>query len=327
LQAYSKQALPVLHWLTRLAAQQGDRLPVRLVKAAYWDSKLKQSAATAAGGCPGIGTALTSDPRIAGVVFTGSTDTARQINLNLAGRKQAPLAVLIAETGGLNAMIADSTSLRVLYLQEEIAAKVETLLTGAMAELKVGDPGEYSTDVGPVIDADAQAQLNRHIDRFVKAGKLLAQTPLAPEQTADGHFVAPVAFAIDSMAELDHEPFGPIQHIVRYRAKAQGAVFDEINAAGYGLTPGMHSRNQQFAERVKQRVRAGNIYVNRNMIGAVVDVQPFGGLGLSGTAPKAGGPHYLLRFAAERSRAVNTAALGGNTTRLSLAENAEKNSS
>ncbi len=286
-----------------------------------------------------VGAAMTRDPRIAGVVFTGSTETARLINRTLAAR-DAAIAVLIAETGGQNALIADSSALpeqlvkdaitgafmsagqrcsatRVLFVQEDIADKVVHMLAGAMAELAVGDPGLLSTDLGPVIDEDARKVLEEHAARMATAGKLIAQVAL-PESCAHGTYFAPRAFEIPSLATLTREVFGPVLHVVRYAAKDLDAVIDAINATGYGLTLGIHSRIDATVAHIQRRAKAGNCYVNRNMIGAVVGVQPFGGEGLSGTGPKAGGPHYLARFATERTLTINTTAAGGNASLLTL---------
>jgi len=264
-----------------------------------------------------VGAPLTSDPRIAGVAFTGSTETARLINRSLAARDTAPVP-LIAETGGQNAMIIDSTSLpeqviqdavqsafvsagqrcsalRVLCVQTDIADRIIDLLKGAMAELKVGNPCLHSTDVGPVIDAEAQQGLLDYIEQMKSRSTLLAQTPLH-EEADQGTFVPPTAFEIDSIELLGREQFGPIMHLVRYRASDLDALIDQINDCGYGLTLGIHSRNEGTAAHIEARARVGNTYINRNQVGATVGVQPFGGQGLSGTGPKAGGPHYLLRF-------------------------------
>ncbi len=288
-----------------------------------------------------LGNALLRDPRVAGVAFTGSTETARLINRTLAGR-DGPLPTLIAETGGQNAMIVDSTALpeqvvrdvlhsafdsagqrcsalRVLYLQDDIADGVITMLKGAMATLRVGDPGRPDTDVGPVIDAEAEAGLRNHIESLRKAGRLIAETP-APSDLPRGHFVCPVAFEIDSIRSLEREQFGPVLHVIRYARSELEQVIADINGTGYGLTLGIHSRNESFARELEQRIKVGNTYINRNQIGAVVGVQPFGGRGLSGTGPKAGGPHYLLRFMTERTRTINTAAIGGNAALLALPE-------
>ena len=289
-----------------------------------------------------VGAALTRDPRVAGVCFTGSTETARLINRALASREAGPIATLIAETGGQNAMIADSSSLpeqvvkdalgsaftsagqrcsaaRVLLVQDDIADKVIGMLAGAMAELKVGDPGLPSTDVGPVIDTDAKCVLDEHAAKMQGSAKLIAQAMLG-EGTEHGTFFAPIAWEIKSIAELDREKFGPALHVVRWKAEELDALIDTINATGYGLTLGIHSRIDATIDRIVARAKVGNIYVNRNQIGAVVGVQPFGGQGLSGTGPKAGGPHYLPRFATEKTVTVNTTAAGGNASLLTLGD-------
>ena len=180
----------------------------------------------------------------------------------------------------------------------------------------VGDPRKLSTDVGPVIDGGALEELQAHAERMEKEFTLLARAPLSPG--LDGHFIAPCAFEIDSISSLEKEVFGPILHVVRYRSRDLDRVIDEINGTGYGLTLGVHSRIDRTQRHIARRVRVGNCYVNRNMIGAVVGVQPFGGERLSGTGPKAGGPHYMFRFATERTLTVNTAAVGGNASLLEL---------
>ena len=289
-----------------------------------------------------VGAALTRDARVAGVCFTGSTETARLINRALAGRDSGAIATLIAETGGQNAMIADSSSLpeqvvkdvlgsaftsagqrcsaaRVLLVQEDIADKVIGMLAGAMAELSVGDPGLPSTDVGPVIDEDAKAILVAHATRMKNDATFIAEAKLG-EATQHGTFFAPSAWELKSINELDREKFGPALHVVRWKADQLDAVVDAINATGYGLTLGIHSRIDATIERIVSRAKVGNIYVNRNQIGAVVGVQPFGGQGLSGTGPKAGGPHYLPRFATEKTVTVNTTAAGGNASLLTLGD-------
>jgi len=285
-----------------------------------------------------VGARLTADPRIAGVAFTGSTDTARMINRTLAGR-DAPLAALIAETGGQNAMIVDSSALpeqvvkdviasaifsagqrcsalRVLYLQDDIADRVIEMLAGAMEELVLGDPAMLATDVGPVIDEDALEVLENHARKMASQGARIARTRVSAG--LDGHFFAPCAFEIDSIRSLEREVFGPILHVVRYPARNLDTVIDDINSSGYGLTFGVHSRIDRMQQHVTRSIRAGNRYVNRTMTGAVVGVQPFGGEGLSGTGPKAGGPHYMLGFATERTLTINTAAVGGNASLMSL---------
>jgi RHH-type proline utilization regulon transcriptional repressor/proline dehydrogenase/delta 1-pyrroline-5-carboxylate dehydrogenase len=211
------------------------------------------------------------------------------------------------------------SALRVLFLQDEIAARVLDLLRGAMQELIVDDPVELATDVGPVIDAAAQAQLQRHIDKLEHIGSAIARAPLSAS-TVHGSFIAPAAFEISALDVLEGEVFGPVLHVIRYASPHLDQVIDAINATGYGLTLGVHSRIDATARRVQERARVGNLYVNRNMIGAVVGVQPFGGEGLSGTGPKAGGPHYLLRFAVERVLSFNSAAAGGNATLMALSD-------
>ena len=291
------------------------------------------------GGGAEVGGALSRDPRLAGIVFTGSTDTARLIERAMAARPGA-IGTLIAETGGLNVMLADSSALaeqlvldtvqsgfnsagqrcsalRVLLVQEEIASRVQTLLAGAMDEIVIGDPARLDTDVGPVIDADALSMLERHAAEVVKGARWSHRAPAkGPE---GGRFFAPLAVELGSLADLKREVFGPIVHLVRYRARDLDAVISAINAMGYGLTLGIHTRIDGLAQKVARELRVGNVYINRNMIGAVVGVQPFGGMGLSGTGPKAGGPHYLHRMATEQTITTNTAAIGGNAGLLSLA--------
>lgn len=287
-----------------------------------------------------IGEALACDLRINGVVFTGSTETAWNINRNLANRK-GPIVPFIAETGGQNAMISDSSvlpeqlvkdvinsafgsagqrcsSLRVLYLQSEVADKIIKMLNGAMAELKVGNPAELSSDLGPVIDKKSIDALNAHKVLMQREAKLLYEVKL-PEQL-QGNYFAPCAFEISCISQLKGEVFGPILHVVRYKSADLDNVIEKINATGFGLTLGIHSRIDETVEYIMQRVKVGNIYVNRNMVGAVVGVQPFGGEGLSGTGPKAGGARYVPRFATERTVSINTAAAGGNATLMSLQE-------
>ena len=285
-----------------------------------------------------VGARLTADTRIDGVAFTGSTETARQINRTLAAR-DAPLASLIAETGGQNAMLVDSSALpeqvvqdtiasafhsagqrcsalRVLFLQTDVADRILELLAGAMQELVIGDPRMLLTDVGPVIDEEALAGLQAHVERMDREGRLIARTLLPPNHS--GHFFAPCAYEIDSINRLEREVFGPVLHVIRYSARDLDQVIEDINNTNYGLTLGVHSRIDRTQEYIAERVRAGNCYINRNMIGAVVGVQPFGGERLSGTGPKAGGPHYMFRFATERTLTVNTAAVGGNASLLDL---------
>jgi len=286
-----------------------------------------------------VGAALTRDPRLAGVVFTGSTDTARLIERSMAARPGS-IGTLIAETGGLNVMLADSSALaeqlvldvvqsgfnsagqrcsalRALLVQEDIADRVRILLAGSMDEIVVGDPALLSTDVGPVIDDEALRMLDGYAAQVVKGARWSHRAP--QNKGAGGRFFAPLAVEIDSLAALEREVFGPVVHLVRYRARDLDSLIDAINRMGYGLTLGIHTRIDGLAQRVARRLRVGNVYINRNMIGAVVGVQPFGGMGLSGTGPKAGGPHYLHRMATEQTITTNTAAIGGNAGLLSLA--------
>jgi RHH-type proline utilization regulon transcriptional repressor/proline dehydrogenase/delta 1-pyrroline-5-carboxylate dehydrogenase len=253
-----------------------------------------------------------------------------------------PIATLIAETGGQNALIADSSALpeqvvgdllvsafasagqrcsacRVLFLQADVAPRILAMLTGAMAELQLGDPGLLATDIGPVIDEAARDRLLDHARAVERVGKVLARGEV-PAALASGCFVAPLAIEIDRLDRLDKEVFGPVLHVVRFAGDRLDAVVEAINATGYGLTLGIHSRINQTVDAVLRRARVGNIYVNRSMVGAVVGVQPFGGEGLSGTGPKAGGPHYLARFATERTVSIDTTSAGGNASLLSLGE-------
>ncbi len=287
-----------------------------------------------------IGKPLLSHPAVAGVAFTGSNETAQLINRQLAARPGA-IAALIAETGGQNAMLVDSSALpeqvvldavgsafnsagqrcsalRILLVQDDIADRVVELLRGYMDEMRVGDPCLLATDVGPVIDSEARSMLESHLARLQPHARWLHRAPLQKSVAEQGWFFAPAAMEIDSLGLLEREVFGPVMHVIRYRARDFDNVVDSINALGFGLTLGVHSRIEATARRIAARARVGNVYVNRNMVGAVVGVQPFGGCGLSGTGPKAGGPHYLARFATERTLTVNTAAVGGNTTLLAM---------
>lgn len=288
-----------------------------------------------------IGARLVGDTRVAGVAFTGSTETARAINLSLA-RRDGPIVPLIAETGGQNALIVDSSALaeqvigdiiassfnsagqrcsalRVLFVQSDIADRVLAMLAGAMRELAVGDPALLATDIGPVIDEAARSMLEKHAARMAQEAKLIYRLDLSAA-TGNGSFFAPSAFEIDRLDRLTGEVFGPILHVIRWRGDELDKVLDQIAATGFGLTLGIHSRIDETVRAIERRARIGNVYVNRNMIGAVVGVQPFGGEGLSGTGPKAGGPHYLPRFAVERTVSVDTTASGGNASLLSLQE-------
>ncbi|MEN3748820.1 L-glutamate gamma-semialdehyde dehydrogenase [Sphingomonas sp. HF-S3] len=288
-------------------------------------------------GGPEVGAALTADPRIAGVAFTGSTPTAKKIARALLDGDDRPLVPLIAETGGINAMIVDSTALpeqvvadvltssfrsagqrcsalRLLVLQEEIADTVIEMLKGAMELLVIGDSGDPATDVGPVIDDAAYDKLMGYRDS-VKA-RWMKTLPVP----ATGRFVPPTMIRLDDMDDLRTEWFGPILHVATWPAGELARTIDRINAKGFGLTMGLHSRIARSGELAEMRARVGNLYINRSMIGAVVGSQPFGGEGQSGTGPKAGGPHYLHRFCAERSVSVDTTSAGGNATLLSLDE-------
>jgi RHH-type transcriptional regulator, proline utilization regulon repressor / proline dehydrogenase / delta 1-pyrroline-5-carboxylate dehydrogenase len=288
-----------------------------------------------------IGAAIVADPRLGGIAFTGSNATAWTIQRALAERR-GPLIPFIAETGGMNAMIADSSAVpeqvtrdcvhsafdsagqrcsaaRVLFVQDEMADRTIELLTGSLLELTVGDPLSYSTDIGPVIDEDAQEALQGHKLHMRRSAKELLD-PALPTACHAGTFVAPALYEIDRLDMLDGEVFGPVLHVIRYRREHLDKVCDAINASGYGLTLGLHSRIDAVHEFVAERVRVGNFYVNRNQIGAVVGVQPFGGEGLSGTGPKAGGPYTLLRYVLERVRTIDLTASGGNRDLLSPEE-------
>jgi RHH-type proline utilization regulon transcriptional repressor/proline dehydrogenase/delta 1-pyrroline-5-carboxylate dehydrogenase len=275
---------------------------------------------------------------VSGVAFTGSTDTAWAINRALAA-KRGPVVPLIAETGGINAMIVDATALpeqvvddavmsafrsagqrcsalRLMAVQADVADRIIPMLAGAAAELKLGDPADPATHVGPVIDAEAHARLSAHIARM----KSTARTHYAGAVPDGGYFVAPHIFELGAVGDLTEEVFGPVLHVVRYQAGKFEALLDALDATGYGLTLGIHTRIDATADYVAQRLAVGNVYVNRNMIGAVVGVQPFGGSGLSGTGPKAGGPDYVRRFGQEQTISTNTAAAGGNATLLATEE-------
>ncbi len=283
-----------------------------------------------------VGATLCKDRRVSGVCFTGGTDTARIINRTLAER-DGPIIPLIAETGGLNAMFVDTTALReqviddmivsafgsagqrcsalrLAFLPEDTADMLIDGLKGAMDELKLSDPGLPDTDIGPVIDAEAHAQLSAYMMQMKAEASVLKQL----ETPAGGHFFGPALVELSSLDQINHEMFGPVLHILRYDPDDIEAVATALHAKGYGLTLGIHSRLERFASKVKAACPVGNTYVNRTMIGAVVGVQPFGGEGLSGTGPKAGGPHYLHRFASERTVTVNITAQGGDPELLSL---------
>jgi RHH-type proline utilization regulon transcriptional repressor/proline dehydrogenase/delta 1-pyrroline-5-carboxylate dehydrogenase len=284
-----------------------------------------------------IGAALSAHPDIAGVVFTGSTEVARSINRTLAA-KDGPIVPLIAETGGINAMIVDATALpeqvaddvvtsafrsvgqrcsalRLLFVQDDVADRMIEMIAGAARELRIGDPRELATHIGPVIDSEAKQRLESHIARMKREARVHF-AGAAPT----GNYVAPHIFELADAGQLTEEVFGPVLHVVRYRAENLERALQSIERSGYGLTLGIHSRIDDTIEGVIEALSVGNVYVNRNMIGAVVGVQPFGGHGLSGTGPKAGGPHYLTRFAAEQTVTINTAAAGGNAALMSDTE-------
>ena len=288
-----------------------------------------------------VGGTLTAHPLLSGVVFTGSTETARMINRTLAER-DGPIIPFVAETGGQNAMIVDSSALpeqvtrdvissafqsagqrcsalRVLFVQEDVADGMIEMISGAMQAQTVGDPSELTTDVGPVIDEAAKKVLNDHIKWLDKNAKKICQLD-APKEAANGCFVSPAFYEIQSLSQLNQENFGAILHVVRFAGDQLDKVVEAINATGYGLTLGLQSRIDTVRDYVEEHARVGNFYVNRNQIGAIVESQPFGGEGLSGTGPKAGGPHYVARFATERVTCIDTTAAGGNATLMAAIE-------
>lgn len=290
-------------------------------------------------GAGAVGAQLVGHPLTAGVAFTGSTETAHKINVGMAAADR-PIAPLIAETGGQNAMIVDSTALleqvtddavdsaflsagqrcsalRVLYVQDDIADKAIELIKGAMDELALGDPSDIATDVGPIISHPAAQALEQHVQKLAERGRLLHRAKLGAV-CSKGSFVAPALLEIDHIDVLEKENFGPVLHVVRFDDEDFDAVLESIKSTGFGLTFGIHTRIESRIAEAARVAGAGNVYANRNMTGAVVGVQPFGGRGHSGTGPKAGGPNYLLRFATERVVTVNTVATGGNAELLSL---------
>jgi RHH-type proline utilization regulon transcriptional repressor/proline dehydrogenase/delta 1-pyrroline-5-carboxylate dehydrogenase len=279
---------------------------------------------------------LLTDRRISGVAFTGSSDTAQAINQRLAQRQD--IIPLIAETGGQNVMIADNSayseqliqdvvqsafnsagqrcsSLRVLFLPQETADTIIRRIIQVMQLLIIDDPEHIATDMGPLINPEAVKQLNQHISAMQKQAKVLCQITLAGQQK-NSRFFPPTLIELDSFSQLTEEHFGPILHVIRYDSAKLNTVIDEVNHCGYGLTLGIHSRIDHTIHTIFDNSKVGNIYINRNMISAVVGVQPFGGMGLSGTGPKAGGPHYLSRFAIEQTVTTNTTAIGGNMSLL-----------
>jgi len=282
-----------------------------------------------------VGGTLTAHPLIAGVVFTGSTETARRINRTLAER-DGPIIPFVAETGGQNAMIVDSSALpeqvtrdvissafqsagqrcsalRVLFVQEDVADGMIKMIAGAMEALRVGDPSDLATDVGPVIDQAAKKVLDEHLKWLDKNAKKICRLK-PPKEAANGCFVPPAFYEIQSLSQLNRENFGAILHVIRFPGDQLDKVVEAINTTGYGLTLGLQSRIDTVRDYVEEHAHVGNFYVNRNQIGAVVESQPFGGEGLSGTGPKAGGPHYVARFATERVTCIDTTAAGGNAS-------------
>jgi RHH-type proline utilization regulon transcriptional repressor/proline dehydrogenase/delta 1-pyrroline-5-carboxylate dehydrogenase len=325
-----------------VVAKPAEQTPLiaALAVALLHEAGVPKSALHLVPGDGAIGARLVAHRLRAGVAFTGSTETGRAINRALA-EKQGPIVPLIAETGGINAMIVDATALpeqvcddvltssfrsagqrcsalRLLCLQEDIAEPMLDLLAGAARELKVGDPRRIGTHVGPVIDAQAKANLDDWLAKQERADRVKFRWDRHGRLPAHGTYVAPAIVELDGVAALDREVFGPVLHVVRWQPERLDALLDNIAANGTALTLGIQSRIDLRIERIAGRLSHGNIYVNRNMIGAVVGVQPFGGTGLSGTGPKAGGPDYLLRFAAEQVVTVNTAAAGGNAGLLAL---------
>ena len=317
-------------------AEQTPRIAEAAVKL-FYEAGLPREALQLVQGAGDVGGKLVADPRIAGVAFTGSTEVARLINRTLAA-KDGPIVPLIAETGGLNGMFVDTTalreqviddvlisafnsagqrcsSLRILFLPHDTADEVLETLLGAMDCLNIGDPADPRVDIGPIIDAEAKGNLERHMARMAKEARVLKQLDVAK---LGGNFFGPAVIELTSLDQIDKEVFGPILHIMRYDPADIAKIGAQLAAKGYGLTLGVHSRLDSFAEDVIAAAPAGNVYVNRTVVGAVVGVQPFGGSGLSGTGPKAGGPNYLPRFAEERAVSNNIAAQGGDPHLLNL---------
>ncbi len=321
-------------------AEQTPRVALEAVRLFHLAGVPKDVLHLVLGDGANVGTALTRDARHDGVVFTGGTDTAALINQALA-KRVGPIVPLIAETGGLNAMVVDTSALReqviddviasafgsagqrcsalrILMVPEETADLLIEGLQGAMDALVIGDPADVRSDIGPVIDDAAQKALNTHMARMKDEATILHQLDVS---ALNGCFFGPALVEIPSLDLLQREVFGPVLHVLRYAHDDLDGLCHQLAAKGYGLTLGVHSRLISFADDVMAKVPAGNVYINRNMIGAVVGVQPFGGSGLSGTGPKAGGPHYLHRFANERTITVNISAQGGDPELLSLSEN------
>lgn len=325
-----------------VAAKPAEQTPqiAAYVTELFYQAGLPRQALVLVTGAGDVGAALVAHPAVAGVAFTGSTEVAQSINRALA-QKTGPIVPLIAETGGQNAMIVDSTALpeqvvddvitsafgsagqrcsalRVLFVQEDIALRVLDLLQGAMAVLKLGDPSDPATDIGPVIDEEALQVLLAHKKYLDSFARKIAEVPVP--SGLSGTYFAPVAYEIDHLKRLNREVFGPVLHVIRFKGDELPRMIEEINATGYGLTFGLHSRLEGRYAALSDAITAGNVYINRSMIGAVVGVQPFGGSGLSGTGPKAGGPHYLLRFATEQAVSINTMATGGNVDLIASLE-------
>ncbi len=320
-------------------AEQTPLIATEAVRLFHWAGLDPSLLALLPGDGATVGAALTKHPLVDGVAFTGGTETAWAINRTLAARN-GPILPFIAETGGLNAMFVDTTALReqvvddailsgfgsagqrcsalrMLFVPEDSADELIATLAGALDALVIGDPSDPATDIGPVIDAEARAALEAHVVRLEQEAKVIARRDVSA-LAQRGHFFGPVMAEVPTPDFLEREVFGPILHVFRYDPAKLGEVADRVAARGYGLTLGVHSRIERFAEEVRARVPAGNLYVNRSMIGAVVGVQPFGGEGLSGTGPKAGGPHSLMRYAVERAVSVNITAQGGDPALLNL---------
>jgi RHH-type proline utilization regulon transcriptional repressor/proline dehydrogenase/delta 1-pyrroline-5-carboxylate dehydrogenase len=324
-------------------AEQTPKIAIEAVKLLHEAGIPKEALHCLTGRGETVGAKLVADLRTAGIMFTGSTETAKIIQKTLANR-EGPIIPLIAETGGMNAMIVDSSALpeqvvadviqsafnsagqrcsalRILFLQEDVAPKILAMLKGAMEELTVGEPSLLSTDIGPVIDEDAFNMLKNHAEKMRREATFIYQVPI--KKPLQGNYFAPCLFELSELSILKREVFGPILHVIRYNSQNMDKILDDIINTGYGLTLGIHSRIDATVNHIQKRMPVGNVYVNRNMIGAVVGVQPFGGEGLSGTGPKAGGPHYLPRLCVERSISVNTTAAGGNASLVSLHEESD----
>jgi RHH-type proline utilization regulon transcriptional repressor/proline dehydrogenase/delta 1-pyrroline-5-carboxylate dehydrogenase len=318
-------------------AEQTPLIAARAIKLLH-QAGVPRSALHLVPGDGAVGAMLVANAKVSGVAFTGSTEVGRSINRALA-EKAGPIVPLIAETGGINAMIVDATALpeqvtddvvtsafrsagqrcsalRLLCLQDDVADRILDMLAGAANELEVGDPRQLSTHLGPVIDADARQKLDSWLDEQERAGRVRFRWDRNRALPSVGIFVGPAIVELDRARDLRQEVFGPVLHVVRWRADELDRLIGDVAANGTALTLGIHSRIDLTAERVAARLPSGNVYVNRNMIGAVVGTQPFGGTHLSGTGPKAGGPNYLRRFASEQVVTVNTAAAGGNASLL-----------